>query len=62
VSEQSVIEFDVLKAGKVGRRKDLSEFYKDRIAMTRRVDQNISEMAAMFPFVVVRTYQGSDSW
>ncbi|KAK3517496.1 hypothetical protein QTP70_012575 [Hemibagrus guttatus] len=38
---------DVLEAGKMGKRKDLSEFDKGQIVMTRRLDQSISKTAAL---------------
>ncbi|KAK3529339.1 hypothetical protein QTP70_029145 [Hemibagrus guttatus] len=35
------------EAGKMGKRKDLSEFDKDQIVMARRLDQSISKTAAV---------------
>ncbi|KAK3549192.1 hypothetical protein QTP70_034192, partial [Hemibagrus guttatus] len=36
-----------MSAGKMGKRKDLSEFDKDQIVMARRLDQSISKTAAL---------------
>ncbi|KAK3512623.1 hypothetical protein QTP70_018636, partial [Hemibagrus guttatus] len=51
---------DVLIAGKMGKRKDLSEFDKGQIVMARRLDQSISKTAALVGWswsTVVSTYQ-----
>lgn len=34
-SNHFVLKFDVLQVGKIGKHKDLSEFYKRQIAMAR---------------------------
>ncbi|KAK3512587.1 hypothetical protein QTP70_017217 [Hemibagrus guttatus] len=39
--------FKMIKAGKMGKRKDLSEFDKGQIVMARRLDQSISKTAAL---------------
>ena len=46
-SEQSVLEFDVLDAGEMGRSKDLTDFDKGQIVMVRRLGQSISETARL---------------
>ncbi|KAK3563491.1 hypothetical protein QTP86_030328 [Hemibagrus guttatus] len=38
-SEYFVLKVDVLEAGKMGKRKDLSEFDKGQILMARRLDE-----------------------
>ena len=42
-SEQSVLEVDVLEAGKTGKRKDLSNFHKGQIVIAKRLGQRISK-------------------
>ncbi|KAK3526020.1 hypothetical protein QTP70_012785 [Hemibagrus guttatus] len=47
-SEHFVLKVDVLEAGKMDKRKDLSEFDEgDQIVMARPLDQNISKTAAL---------------
>ncbi|KAK3507722.1 hypothetical protein QTP70_034827, partial [Hemibagrus guttatus] len=46
-SEHFVLKVDVLKAGKMDKRKDLSEFDKDQIVMARPLNQSISKTAAL---------------
>ena len=46
-SEHFVLKVDVLEAGKMGKRKDLSEFDKGQIVMARRLGQSISKTAAL---------------
>ncbi|KAK3536844.1 hypothetical protein QTP86_027040, partial [Hemibagrus guttatus] len=42
-----VLKIDVLEAGKMDKRKDLSEFDKGQIVMARRLDQSIPKTAAL---------------
>ncbi|ROL49972.1 hypothetical protein DPX16_6380 [Anabarilius grahami] len=46
-SEHFVLKVVVLEAGKMGKRKDLSEFDKGEIVMARQLGQSISETAAL---------------
>ncbi|ROL49918.1 Calsyntenin-2 [Anabarilius grahami] len=46
-SEHFVLKVDVLEAGKMGKRKVLSEFDKGQIVMARRLIQSISKTAAL---------------
>ena len=46
-SESVVHKVDVLEAGKMGKRKDLSEFDKGQIVMARPLGQSISKAAAL---------------
>ncbi|KAK3543475.1 hypothetical protein QTP70_022071 [Hemibagrus guttatus] len=46
-SEHFVLNVDVLEAGKMDKRKDLSKFDKGQIVMARPLDQNISKTAAL---------------
>ncbi len=41
------LKVDVLEAGKMGKRKDLSEFDKGQIVMARQLGQSISKTAAL---------------
>ena len=43
---QKVLKVGVLGAGKMGKRKDLSEFDKEQTVMARRLGQSISRTAA----------------
>ena len=40
---------DVLEAGKMGKRKDLSDFHKGQIVMARRLGLSISRSCGVFP-------------
>ncbi|KAI5105476.1 metallophosphoesterase domain containing 2b [Silurus meridionalis] len=46
-SEHFFLKVDVFEAGKMGKRKDLSEFDKAQIVMSRRLGQSISKTAAL---------------
>ncbi|KAK3568968.1 hypothetical protein QTP86_021379 [Hemibagrus guttatus] len=46
-NEHFVLKVDVLEAGKMDKRKELSEFDKGQIVMARPLDQNISKTAAL---------------
>lgn len=46
-SERIVHEAVVLKAGKMGKGKDLSDFDKDQFVRARRLGQSISKTAAL---------------
>lgn len=56
--EQSVLEIDMLAAGKMGMLKDLSDFNKNQTVMARQLGQSISKMAGpvgCFRYAVVST-------
>ena len=58
--EQSVLEVDVLEAGKMGKRKDLRDSDKGQIVMARRLSQSISNTTGLVGcswYAVVSTYQ-----
>ena len=50
-SEQSVGEVDVLETGKMGKRKDVSDFDKGQIVMARRLGQSISKRQVLWSVV-----------
>lgn len=59
-SKWSVPELHVLEAGYMGKRKDLSDFDKSQIMMTRPLGQSISKIASFVGcswYAVVRIYQ-----
>jgi len=47
IYEHFVLIVDVLEAGRMGKRKDLSEFDKGQIVMARQLGQSISKTAAL---------------
>ncbi|KAK3564697.1 hypothetical protein QTP86_024845, partial [Hemibagrus guttatus] len=52
---------DDTDAGKMGKRKDLSEFDKDQIVMARPLDQSISKTAALVGYSTQKVDQGRNS-
>ena len=46
-SKQSVLPVDLLGAGKMARRKDLSNFHKGQIVLAKRLGQNISKKVGL---------------